>query len=173
MPAAASADPPRVLSAQWFDGRSSRARPVQIALQRGPDGARLHLRALDGERERLNLAPDEVGWPERWSARRAPPRVAVDLGAHGSLQVDDVAGWQAALAAAHHRRSLAERMQTQWPVLLGVLLVAGAGVGAFSARAVVAVCALHVAMVCPLPCNSIPRPYDRAAWPSTTWGTKP
>ena len=131
MPAAASADPPRVLSAQWFDGRSSRARPVQIALQRGPDGARLHLRALDGERERLNLAPDEVGWPERWSARRAPPRVAVDLGAHGSLQVDDVAGWQAALAAAHHRRSLAERMQTQWPVLLGVLLVAGAGVGAF------------------------------------------
>ncbi|MFD1712232.1 M48 family metallopeptidase [Ottowia sp. GY511] len=128
---ATPADPPRVLSAQWFDGRSSRARPVQIALRPDPAGARLLLKALDGDRERLELAPGEVGWPERWSAGHAPPRVAVDLGPHGSLQVDDVAGWQAALAAARHRRSLAERMQTQWPVLLGVLVVAVVGVWAF------------------------------------------
>ena len=45
-----------------------------------------------------------------------------------------------------------------------------AGVGAFSAWAV-GVCALHAAMVCPLLCNRIPRAYDRAAWPSTIWGT--
>ena len=57
--------------------------------------------------------------------------MAVDLGRHGSLQVDDVAGWQAALGAARHRRTLAERMQTQWPVLLGVFVVAVAAVGAF------------------------------------------
>jgi Zn-dependent protease with chaperone function len=120
-----------VLSAQWFDGRSSRARPVQLALRPAPAGARLLLKALDGDQERLNLAPSEVGWPERWSAGRAPPRVTVDLGPRGSLQVDDVDGWQAALSAARHRPTLAERMQTQWRVLLGVLLLAVAGVGAF------------------------------------------
>ena len=126
-----AAAPSGALSALWFDGRSSRARPVHIALRPDPAGARLLLKALDGEHERLNLAPGDVGWPERWSAGRAPPRVAVDLRQHGSLQVDDVAGWQAALAAARHRRTLAERMQTQWPVLLGVFVVAAAAVGAF------------------------------------------
>ena len=129
--AAASSTPFAVLPAQWFDGRSSRARPVQLALRADPAGARLLLKALDGAQERLNLAPNEVGWPERWSAGRAPPRVTVDLGPHGSLQVDDVPGWQAALSAARHRPTLAERMQTQWRVLLGVLVLAVAGVGAF------------------------------------------
>ncbi len=122
---------PTVLNAVWFDGRSSRARPVQIALRPDAGGTRLLLKALDGEHERLSLAAREVGWPERWSAGRAPPRVAVDLGPHGSLQVDDVAGWQAALAAARHRAPLAERMQTQWRVLLAVLVLAVAGVAAF------------------------------------------
>ena len=89
------------------------------------------MRAQDGAGETLDLAHKQVGWPERWSAGRAPPRVAVDLGAHGSLQIDDVAGWQAALAQAGHRSSLAERMQTRWSVLLAVLLIAGAGVWAF------------------------------------------
>ena len=122
---------PAVLNAVWFDGSSSRARPVQIALRPDAGGTRLLLKALDGEHERLSLAAREVGWPERWSAGRAPPRVAVDLGPHGSLQVDDVAGWQAALAAARHRAPLAERMQTQWRVLLAVLVLAVAGVAAF------------------------------------------
>ena len=122
---------PAVLNAVWFDGHSSRARPVQIALRPDAGGTRLLLKALDGEHERLSLAAREVGWPERWSAGRAPPRVAVDLGPHGSLQVDDVAGWQAARAAARHRAPLAERMQTQWRVLLAVLVLAVAGVAAF------------------------------------------
>ena len=119
------------LDAQWFDGRSSRARPAQMRLVASPNGTRLQLRAQDGAGETLDLAHKQVGWPERWSAGRAPPRVAVDLGAHGSLQIDDVAGWQAALAQAGHRSSLAERMQTRWSVLLAVLLIAGAGVWAF------------------------------------------
>ena len=123
--------PPAQLDAQWFDGRSSRARPAQVRLVASPNGTRLQLRAQDGAGETLDLAHKQVGWPERWSAGRAPPRVAVDLGAHGSLQIDDVAGWQAALAQAGHRSSLAERMQTRWSVLLAVLLIAGAGVWAF------------------------------------------
>ena len=123
--------PPAPLSAQWFDGRSSRARPAQMRLVASPNGTRLQLRAQDGAGETLDLAHKQVGWPERWSAGRAPPRVAVDLGAHGSLQIDDVAGWQAALTQAGHRSPLAERMQTRWSVLLAVLLIAGAGVWAF------------------------------------------
>ena len=119
------------LDALWFDGRSSRARPARVRLLAGASGTRLQMRALDGAGETLDLAHPQVGWPERWSAGRAPPRVVVDLGAHGSLQLDDVAGWQAALDQAGHRSSLAERMQTRWPVLLAVLLLAGASVWAF------------------------------------------
>ena len=122
---------PQPLSANWFDGRSSRARPARVRLLPGAGGTRLQLRALDGAGEALDLPSHQVGWPERWGTRQPPPRVMVDLRAHGSLQVDDVAGWQAALAQAGHRPSLAERMQTQWKVLLAVLLLAGAGVWAF------------------------------------------
>ena len=123
--------PPTPLPAQWFDGRTSRARPVRVRLTPAPGGPTLTLRALDGERETRQFTHAQIGWPERWSAAKAPPRVAVDLGAHGSLQIDDVEGWQAALQLAGRRAPLAERMQTRWPVLLAVLLVAGAGIGAF------------------------------------------
>ena len=119
------------LQAHWFDGRSSRARPARVRLLAGPGGTRLQLKALDGAGEALDLGHPQVGWPERWGTGRAPPRVAVDLGAHGSLQIDDVAGWQAALGQVSHRTSLAERMQTRLPVLLAVLLLAGASVWAF------------------------------------------
>ena len=122
---------PQALQAQWFDGRSSRARPAALVLVPGRDGPGLRLQALDGAREVLELAHGAVGWPERWSARRAPPRVVVDLGAHGSVQVEDVPGWQAAMATSGWRPSLAERMQTRWPFLLGVLLLAGAAVWGF------------------------------------------
>jgi Zn-dependent protease with chaperone function len=119
------------LRARWFDGRSSRARPVTLVLGATPRGPQLMLHALDGAQEVLTLTHRQIGWPERWSAGKAPPRVAVDLGEHGSLQVDDVNAWQAALAQAGHRPGLAERMQTHWPVLLAVLLVAGGAVWAF------------------------------------------
>ena len=40
--------PPAQLDAQWFDGRSSRARPAQMRLVASPNGTRLQLRAQDG-----------------------------------------------------------------------------------------------------------------------------
>lgn len=119
------------LRAHWFDGRSSRARPALVRLLPAAGGTALALQALDGAQEQLRLAPREIGWPERWSTRKPPPRLVVDLSAHGSLQIDNPAAWQAALAAAGHRTGLAERMQTQWPMLLAMLLLAVLGVAAF------------------------------------------
>jgi Zn-dependent protease with chaperone function len=119
------------LAAAWFDGRSSRARAVMLRLEPGPRGPALHVDAADGTAASLVLAHREVGWPEAWSARRAPPRLVVDLGPHGSLEVADVAGWQAALREAGHVAPLAQRMQTRWPVFLGVLLLAAAALAAF------------------------------------------
>ena len=69
----------------------------------------------------------DVQWPERWSARRTPETLSIDLGPHGSLQVHDPAAWQAALAAAGGRPTLAEKMQTRWPALLSMLLLVGTG----------------------------------------------
>lgn len=113
----------------WFDGRSSAAREVGVQLQPGPRGPSLVLRAGDGET--LELRNDKVAWPERWSAGRMPRKVAVDLGAHGSLEVDDPARWQQALAAAGHKAPLAQHMQTRWSMFAGVLLVAAALILAF------------------------------------------
>lgn len=123
--------PSAVLAAEWFDGRSTRARPVRLRLVPGRSGPGLELKALDAEREHLVLKHHQVGWPERWSARRAPPVLVLDLGEHGSVQLSDVTGWQAALEMAGKRESLAERMQTRWPVLLAVLLVAVIGLWGF------------------------------------------
>jgi Zn-dependent protease with chaperone function len=116
--------------AEWFDGRSSRARGVHVALEPGPRGPSLVLQPLDGG-DRLVLAHDEVEWPEAWSARRMPRKVMVDLGPRGSLQVDDVAGWHAATQDAGRSAPLAQRMQTRWTVLLAVFLAAIAAIGAF------------------------------------------
>ncbi len=79
----------------------------------------------------LRLHNAQVDWPPSWSADRTPPTLTVDLRAHGSLQIDDVSAWQAALAAAGQRPSLAQRMQTGWPAFLAVALLALAGLGAF------------------------------------------
>ncbi len=122
---------PSALHATWFDGRTSRPRPALLRLVPGRDGAALRLTALDGAHEVIDFAERDVGWPERWSARRPPPRVVVDLRARGSLQIDDVPGWLAAVAAAGRRAPLAERMQTRWRVLLAVLLLAVGGIWAF------------------------------------------
>lgn len=115
----------------WFDGRSSRAQPVRVTLQPGGRRPSLHLQPDDAQQAALVLQHDEVGWPEAWSARRAPPKVVVDLRAHGSLEIADVAGWQAALRAAGHAAPLAQRMQTRWSAFLVVLVVAAAGLFAF------------------------------------------
>jgi Zn-dependent protease with chaperone function len=117
------------IRARWFDGRSTRAKDVLVSLHAGPRGPSLHLRPLAGES--LTLEARQVGWPETWSAGRAPRTVAVDLREHGSLEIDDVQQWQAARAAAGERPSLAQRMQTRWPVFLGVCVLAVVALGSF------------------------------------------
>lgn len=116
---------------RWFDGRSSQPKEALVTLHAGPRGASLHLHPVADGAAPLQLEHRQVQWPETWSAGRAPRILIVDLGPHGSLEIDDTARWQSALAAAGLRLPLAQRMQTRWPVLLGVLLVAAAGLGAF------------------------------------------
>jgi Zn-dependent protease with chaperone function len=119
------------LRGQWFDGGSSRARTVRIALRPGKQGPALALLSDTADDELLVLDYRQVGWPERWSAHRAPRKIAADLREHGSLEIADVAAWQAALQAAGDRPPLAQRMQTRWPVFLGVFVLAVAALFAF------------------------------------------
>jgi Zn-dependent protease with chaperone function len=120
------------IRARWFDGRSSRAQDVLVSLHPGPRGPSLHLHTPQSpERETLKLDASRVGWPPTWSSGRVPPTLAVDLREHGSLEVDDVALWQAARAAAGERAALPQRMQTRWTALLAVAAVAVVAVGAF------------------------------------------
>jgi Zn-dependent protease with chaperone function len=79
----------------------------------------------------VRLEASQVGWPETWSAGRAPRSVVVDLRERGSLEIDDVRRWQAACACAGERAPLARRMQTRWTVFLVIALFAAAGLGAF------------------------------------------
>ena len=84
---------------RWFDGRSSQARSVLVRLQAGSEGPCLRLHELKSGGRTLELGNTRIGWPQAWSSSRTPRTVAVDLREHGSLEIDDVAGWQAALAA--------------------------------------------------------------------------
>jgi Zn-dependent protease with chaperone function len=119
------------LRARWFDGRSSQAQPVLVSLEPGPRGPSLRLDRSGATGEPLRFDYREVGWPERWSEKRAPRVLTVDLREQGSLEIDDVAGWQAALAAVGDRPPLAQRMQTRWSVFVAVLLLAAVALGAF------------------------------------------
>ena len=120
------------LRARWFDGRSSRPQNVLVTLHAAPNGPELHLHPLASPAtEPLTFTAAQVGWPEAWSAGRAPATVVIDLFDQGSLEIDQVAQWQSARAAAGGRTPLAERMQTRWPVFLGVAVLAVVALGAF------------------------------------------
>lgn len=117
---------------RWFDGQSSKARPVMVSLRPTPQGPSLVLHPLSQPgTEPVVFAWKDVGWPEAWNERKPQPRVVVDLRDHGSLEIDAVSEWRAALAAAGERPGLAQRMQTRWPVLLGVVGVAVVGLTLF------------------------------------------
>ena len=119
------------LRAAWFDGRSSRAREVRVHLTAAAGGPALALEPLDGGAALPPLAHHQVGWPESWSSRRVPRKLVVDLREHGSLEVEDVGGWQSAVEAAGLRAPLAQRMQTRWSAFVVVLVLAAGALAAF------------------------------------------
>lgn len=121
-----------LLQGRWFDGQSSRARPVMVSLRPTPQGPSLVLHPISQPgAEPVVFAWKDVGWPEAWNERKPQPRVVVDLRDHGSLEIDAVTEWRAALAAAGERPGLAQRMQTRWTVLLGVTALAVIGLTLF------------------------------------------
>lgn len=124
--------PGDLLPGRWFDGRSSKAQPVLVGLQPTPQGPSLVLHPLSPPGAApVVFTSQQVGWPEAWNERRPPPCVVLDLRDHGSVEIDAVAPWRAALAAAGNRPGIAQRMQTRWPALLGVALAAVVGLTLF------------------------------------------
>nr|WP_315235958.1 M48 family metallopeptidase [uncultured Albidiferax sp.] len=123
---------PALVPARWFDGRSSQAQPVLVGLVPAPGGPSLLLHPLaQAGTPPTTFRHTDVGWPEAWNARKPQLRLVVDLREHGSLEIDAVADWQAALQAAGARPGLAQRLQTRWPALLGALAVAAIGLALF------------------------------------------
>ncbi len=121
-----------LIRARWFNGRSSRAREVLVALEPGRRGPALRLHVLDlAHAASRRFEHEEVEWPPQWSAGHAPARVTVALREHGSVEIDQPQVWQQALTAAGGRAGLAQRMQTRWRVLLAVLVLAVGGLLAF------------------------------------------
>ena len=123
------------LRARWFDGSSSRARPVLLHLSAAPEGGcslRLHrLDTADATAPALQLAAGEFAWPDTWEPSSAHPRLTLDLRQHGSLQLEGAA-WQAALAACDVRGGVAQRLQRRWRWLIAALLATALVVAAFS-----------------------------------------
>ena len=123
---------PTLVPGRWFDGQSSKARPVVVNMRPTPQGPSLVLHPLSQPgTEPVVFAWKQVGWPEAWNERKPQPRVVVDLRDHGSVEIDAVTEWRAALAAAGERPGIAQRMQTRWPVLLGVTAAAVIGLTLF------------------------------------------
>jgi Zn-dependent protease with chaperone function len=131
------------LSADYFDGRSARARPARVRHERGE----LVIAFDDGER-RVPLT--QVQWPERQRHGARIAHFSAESGG-GSLQSNDAAAWDAfvrTLPAA--RDGLVVRAQQSWRgvivavVLLVALLAAGYRWGVpLAAQGVVAVIPLE------------------------------
>ncbi len=124
--------PLALIRAHWFDGQSSQPRKVLVVLEptaKGPD-LLVNLLQSPGAAPR-RYAHKDITWPETWSAKRHQRTLIVDLNDGGSLEILEPAQWQAALAAAHFQPSLAQRMQTRWPIFVGVLAIATVGMVTF------------------------------------------
>jgi len=103
-----------------------------VGLQPTPRGPSLALHPLSQPGAKpVVFAWKDVGWPEAWNERKPQLRVVVDLRDHGSVEIDAVTEWRAALAATGDRPGIAQRMQTRWPVLLGVTVAAVIGLTLF------------------------------------------
>ncbi|QIL83316.1 M48 family metallopeptidase [Diaphorobacter sp. HDW4A] len=128
-----STNSPTPIRANWFDGQSSQPRKVLVSLDpaaKGGPGLLLHSLQSPGSEPR-RYAHRDITWPETWSAKRPQETLTIDLNDGGSLEILETAQWQAALAAANFKPSLAQRMQTRWPIFLGVFAVAATGMVLF------------------------------------------
>lgn len=123
--------PPTLLRGRWFDGISSKARPVLLHLEPSAQGPQLVLHPLaavgtTGAAAGVQrFAGSQLIWPEAWSPRRPPARLLINLRQSGSIEVTDVQQWQTAFDAAGGRHSVAQRMQSRWSYLLGGVALAG------------------------------------------------
>jgi Zn-dependent protease with chaperone function len=117
----AERDPPALLRANWYDGRTPHAKPAVVWLEPAGKSPRLHWQPIGGER--LSRDGQQVGWPERFSLRHPPSHLTIDLREQGSLELADVPGWYEAYEAAGAKAPLSERMQTRWRVFAGVLVM--------------------------------------------------
>ena len=105
---------PPLVTADYFDGRSARARAVQLCLS----GGQL---SISGDGISLSLPAHSVQWPER---TRHGPRVA-QLPNGGSLQCSDAEAWDAWALASGRPESLVVHAQQSWRwVLLSVAALA-------------------------------------------------
>lgn len=121
------------LRARWFDGRSSQARAVLLRLagdKKGRASLRLHPLDVAGAPP-LQMSPGEFTWPDTWEPGGTSPRLTVDLGLQGSLEVDGH-DWEQALAACGARTGVAQRLQRRWPLILGGLLCIALLIWAFT-----------------------------------------
>src|SRR4051812_48658063 len=94
----ADAEPMSGMRGAWYDGRTSRPRPVLLLLEKGASGPRLRLQPMAPAAPELEFSSAQVGWPEHWAAGRAPRRIVIDLRDQGSVEVDtaDAVAWQQA-----------------------------------------------------------------------------
>ena len=103
MPSVASANTPPALQAEYFDGTSARAWPVQLLLQ----GKNLIIKG-DGIERTLHM--HQIQWPER---ARHGKRVAHFVDG-GSVQCADALAWDAWRRNSGQRDSLVVRLQQSW-----------------------------------------------------------
>ncbi len=95
--------PAATIACDYFDGRSARAKPVQLRLEPG-------WLVIEGELGATRVQLADVQWPER---RRHGPRVT-HLAGGGSLHCADAAGWDAWLRTHGQRESWVVKAQQSW-----------------------------------------------------------